>query len=471
MSFVWNTQKIAEILNLPLSGPNQSITGITTDSRKVLKGSLFIAIKGDVHDGHSFIPQVIEAGAAAVISETAVSIPNGSQAQIFQVLSSLDAIRKLAHFYRKQFTIPVIGVVGAVGKTTTKELIASLFEGRYTSVLKTEGSENGFLGIPITLLKMKPDTQVAVIEIGIDEIGAMTQHLDIVEPTHVILTKNGPEHLHQLKTVEIAAEEELKAFDHALAHKIPMAINLSDEYVFNWFQKNRSKLDPKNYLTYSLNRNDRPRNLGTWSAEQSLLTVELNEAGKITEETFPTPLPGEHHAHNLLAAISLVHFFKLTSSELTQGLSTFKTAYGRTEIYHLDGGVDVIGDHYNSNPTSLLAAISLLTSKKGAPHYHAALGDMLELGDKEEQFHREMAPSIVKSGVTHVWLYGPRMKWLDDELKKLHFANVRHFDTHEALTQTLKASLGNRDQVLVKGSRGMKMEKVLKSLLGQEVKH
>ena len=125
----------------------------------------------------------------------------------------------------------------------------------------------------------------------------------------------------------------------------------------------------------------------------------------------------------------------------------------------------MIGDHYNSNPTSLLAALALLTSKKAAPHFHAALGDMLELGDGEEKFHRDMALPIVQSGVTHVWLYGNRMKWLADELAKLKHPHVSHFETHEALTQALKSKLSARDQILVKGSRGMKMEKVLKALL------
>lgn len=465
MSFAWNTHKVAEILSLKPSLQNFRIQNITLDSRQVQKGSLFIAIKGDTHDGHEFIEKAIQAGAAAVVSEK--KITEGSDScEVFQVPSSLDAIRTLAYSYRKSHSIPFIAVVGAVGKTTTKEIISSLLEGKFAHVLKTEGSQNGFLGIPLTLLRLKPETEVAVIEIGIDEIGAMEKHLNLVEPTHAILTKIGPEHLHQLKTIDIAAEEELKAFDYGLAHKVPLAVNLSDEYVFNWFQKNRSRLDPKLYVTYSMSPSDRAQILGSYSLDQNQLTVETHIGGVIEDERFSTPLPGVHHALNLLAALSMCRFFKLSTEELHQGLSTFKTAYGRTEIYHLENEIDVIGDHYNSNPTSLLAAITLLTSKKGAPHYHAALGDMLELGDAEEQFHREIAPKILSSGVTHVWLYGDRMKWLRDELNQLKFKNVQHFDSHKALTQNLKKSLSPKDQILVKGSRGMKMESVLKSLIG-----
>ncbi len=458
MNFQWNTLKISEILGLGHLGASQKILEITTDSRSAKPGSVFIAIKGDSLDGHSFIPQAISQGATAIISEHPGTNPNGS---FFQVPSTLDAIRKLAHTYRKAFSIPMIAVVGAVGKTTTKELLGSLLQGKYTHVMKTEGSQNGFLGIPITLLQLKPETEIAIIEIGIDEIGAMDQHLALVEPTHAILTKNGPEHLHQLKTVEIAAEEELKAYDYSLQHQIPIALNLSDVFVSQWVKRHSSKISKTISKSYSLSSTDQPEYLGTYSSQKHELSVK----GPGIEATFQCPLPGEHHAHNLLAAITLSQFFKLSVDEIMTGLQTFKTAYGRTEVYQLPRQIRVIGDYYNSNPTSLDAALKLLTSEKGAPAYHAALGDMLELGENEEQFHRSMAQSIMKLGVTHVWLYGPRMKWLDSELRMKGFQNSAHFESHDELTQSMRSSLQPGAQVLIKGSRGMKMEKVLKALL------
>ena len=430
----WNTQKIAETLKLTHSGQSKEISDITTDSRAVKPGSLFIAIKGDSMDGHDFIQSAIEKGAVAIIVDRSVTVPPGIS--IFQVSSTMNAIRTLAHTYRLSFSIPFVGVVGSVGKTTTKELISSLLHGKFDRVHKTVGSQNGFLGIPLTLLALKRDDQIAVIEIGIDEIGAMEQHLKLVEPTHLIVTTLGPEHLHQLKTVEIAVEEELKAFDYGMNQEKKLAINLADPWVKLWFQAHSTRLLPQNFITYE-------------KAESSFLQI------------YPSPLPGVHNEHNLLGAVTLGTLLGLTREEMEKGLKTFKTAFGRTEIHQLSNDITVIGDYYNSNPTSLVAALELLKSKN---KNHAALGDMLELGTHEEIFHREIAKEIIKNKIDHVYLYGPRMKWLLDELEKQKFSGAIHFETLEDLTLQLKQKIQPHDHVLIKGSRGMKMEVVLKML-------
>ena len=293
----------------------------------------------------------------------------------------------------------------------------------------------------------------------------MDQHLTLVEPTHLILTATGPEHLHQLKTVDIAANEELKAFDYALKHGLPFAINLSDEYVSGWYQRNQQALTATLIRTYSL----RPINptsvladyIGKYAPEKGILQV--SHQGKVT--SFHLPLPGEHHAHNLLAALTLSSFFNLSLGQLQQGLAQFKTAYGRTEVYKLKNNIEVIGDYYNSNPTSVKAALQLLTEKECKGQTHAVLADMLELGDDEETFHRELAPLIISHSISKVWLYGERMKWLFDALKKLNYTAIQHFANYDELIQALNQNIHTNDFVLVKGSRGMKMEIVLKGLL------
>lgn len=430
----WNTQRIAEILHLSKPINSNVIQQITIDTRTIQAGSLFVAIKGDTMDGHNFIASAIEKGAIAIISEKPVAVP--AHVTLFQVSSTLKAIRELAHAYRLTFNIPFIGVVGSVGKTTTKELIASLLRGKYEWVRKTEGSQNGFLGIALTLLSLDPKDQIAVIEIGIDDIGAMEQHLVIVEPTHLIITALGPEHLHQLKTVEIAASEELKAFDYGMNQEKKLAINLADSFVKNWFTKHSSELIAKNYLTY-----------------EKIPTDFLAD--------FPSPLPGAHHEHNLLAAVTMGKLLGLTTSEMQAGLKTFKTAFGRTEIYELPNQVSVIADYYNSNPTSLIAALQLL---KGKHKKIAVLGDMLELGDQEELFHRQIAKEIIKCNIDGTFLFGTRMKWLLDELNRNQYTKAIHFESHALLVEELKKNISSHDQILIKGSRGMKMETVLKLL-------
>ena len=457
MSFTWTVHTTARMLGLPAPTTDAPILSITTDSRRVVPGSLFIAIRGDTPDGHAFLAESIRKGAVAVISE----IPGENvQAAWFHTPSTLDAIRKLARAWRESLSLPLIGVVGAVGKTTTKELLASILQGHFQRVLKTEGSQNGFLGIPLTLLDLKPDTSAGVIEIGIDEIGAMEQHMRLVEPTQVVLTRTGPEHLHQLKTVEIAAEEELKAFDWALERKVPIALNLQDPFVKSWVLAHKKELNSSPHFTYSMDAGDPADFMGTFSSDSGTLSV--RHQGKTHE--FSSPLPGEHHAQNLLAALVVSHFFKLTESEIKTGLSNFKTAYGRTEIHDLPQGIRVIGDYYNSNPTSLEAALRLLASSKGAGHLHAALGDMLELGDQEEAFHRDFATLLPGLGIERVWLYGNRMKWLHDSLIQIGFSGSRHFESLDGLSTELKKSMAPGDHILIKGSRGMRMESVLKAL-------
>lgn len=465
MSFSWSTQKIASLLHVPASR-EIPIAQITTDSRAVQPGSLFVAIKGDQFDGHDFIEQSIAKGAAAILTEKPVANPG--DAIVFQVQSTLQAIRKLSAAYRAQFPIPVIGVVGAVGKTTTKELLSSILQGKFPQVLKTEGSLNGYLGIPLTLLRLRPEHQVAVIEIGIDEIGAMEQHLAVVQPTHVILTANGPEHLHQLKTVEIAASEELKALDYAFDRELPMALNLSDEFVLRWYAKHAKQFRGEHAVTYSLRQNIPSQLQPTFTGEERAEANELRITAQGLDLRLPTPLPGTHHAHNLLAAVAMASFFGMTTGEIEAGLRTFKTAFGRTEIYPLDGGTEIIGDYYNSNPTSVRAALQLLQSRaSGGRNTHAVLGDMLELGSDEERFHRELATMLESTQIRNVWLYGPRMKWLREELEKRGFAAVRHFETHPALVEALQPAIRPGDRILIKGSRGMRMEKVLEPLIGK----
>lgn len=439
----------------------KNLSAITTDSRQAKPGSLFVAIQGDQHDGHNFILKAIESGASAVLGESSKlssellnQIP--SHVTVYKVESSLQAIRSIAKEYKSFFKIPFVGVVGSVGKTTTKEMISSILSGKFSSILKTEGSQNGFLGIAITLLELKTHHEVAVIEIGIDEIGAMDEHLALVEPNLVICTATGPEHLHQLKTVEIAAAEEIKALEYGLQNGQQIAVNLDDSYIAAFAKKHQIK------------ENDRIKLYALQNYSQETLEV--------GGETYRLPLPGEHHARNLLGAIQVAKLLGLNHTEITKGLATFKAAFGRTNIVQKSLSSDpsqsflLIEDFYNSNPTSCEAALKLLASKaqKQTDHTIAVLGDMLELGEQEEQFHRELAKVISTLNIRTVFLYGPRMKWLKDELSKTGFKGKHdHFESHESLGQSLKTAITHTTgstTVLLKGSRGMKMETVLKSL-------
>jgi len=450
---------------LKVSGANSSsgVTHLTTDSRKITPGCLFVAIPGEKFDGHAFIAQAIEAGAAGVICRhgTAVAEPLKARCRILEVSDTQETYRMLGGAWRRTFSdIPVILVAGSVGKTTTKELLAALLEGKHPGrVLKTSGSQNGFLGIPMTLLELRRERHdIAVVEVGIDEPETMIHHAALVQATHSVLTAIGPEHLEKLIDIKTVAREEAIALEETVRLGGRAAVNLDDLYI----EPLARSLPVTRIRTYSLN--GRPAQVQGELAPDGTLRVSATGHPMFT---IRTPLPGEHHARNLLAATTLALEVGLSPADIMRGLGDFKGAKGRTEIRPLPGDIRVIADHYNANPSSMLAAFEILktTPCTAGASRHAVLGDMLELGQDEENWHRNLAAPLLEAGPASVLLHGPRMRWLADELKALGYRGwCSHHETQEELVSRLQSFLNSGDIILLKGSRGMRMEKVLDAL-------
>lgn len=438
---------------------------ITSDSRKAMGGSLFVALPGDHFDGHEFITAAVQAGAEAVLG-TAGKIPAGLPAdvEVFAVPDSLEAYRTLAHAWRKRLTIPVVVVAGSVGKTTTKELLAAILRGRYRNVVSTQGSQNGFVGIPMTLLSVPMNADIAVIEVGIDEPGAMVKHLALVEPTHACLTAIGPEHLEKLIDIATVAREESLALLGPAKNGAAVIVQLDDP----WIAKIAEKLPPQaNTWTCTLHSAGTIAEksiFGEYFADRDTLKVNLFNGSGFE---LPMPVPGAHNAGNLIVAVTIARSLELSPIEIQRGLATFRGAAGRSELRVLSGPTPVLCDYYNANPTSVEAGLDLLASvatKHGSKKKVAVLGDMLELGEGEEGFHRGLAKKILEAKVDLVFLYGKRMAWLADELKKPLGARVKHFLTHSDLAAALSGEFRSGDALLIKGSRGMKMEEIWKQI-------
>ncbi|MEK6579215.1 MAG: Mur ligase family protein, partial [Bdellovibrionota bacterium] len=205
---------------------------VTTDSRKIQRGCLFVALKGDRFDGHAFIDSAIRSGAAGILVKKGTKIPkSGPPIEIFEVDDTLEAYRALAGAWRREFDIPVVVVAGSVGKTTTKELLTSLLRAKWPNVLKTEASQNGFIGVAMTLLELRPEHDAAVIEVGIDEPGAMEKHIPLICANAVVLTAIGPEHLEKLIDIETVAKEECKAFELIAKTGGTVFVNLDDPWI------------------------------------------------------------------------------------------------------------------------------------------------------------------------------------------------------------------------------------------------
>ena len=443
-----------------------AFTSITTDSRKIIPGCLFVALKGEQFDGHTFIDQALATGAAGVICQPGTAVKNEGKAAIYFVDDTLEAYRRLAHYWRKDFSIPMIGVAGSVGKTTTKEFLAAILSGKYKSVLKTQGSQNGFIGIPMTLLELKAEHQCAVIEIGIDEIGAMAKHMELVNPNSSILTAIGPEHLEKLIDLPTVAREEGLALSYVGQHGGMVVINLDDP----WIRPHAKTLRLGRKFCFSMMESGASEAPGVQAA-RGQLTPDGNELEVRfwTQENkkFKLPIPGAHNAANLLGAVTMAKALGLTTEEIERGLASFSGIYGRSEVKKM-GGMTVICDYYNANPSSVQAGLSLLkdlakkSAEAGSKRW-ACLADMLELGTDELKLHRELAKQIIEDRVENVLLYGTRMEALLEELKSSQFSGqLEHFASQAKLAERLISGVKASDTVLIKGSRGMKMEEVFK---------
>lgn len=466
---------ISKALNL---SPSQTAThvgadfqSICTDSRKISSGALFVAITGDQFDGHQFIPMALEKGATGILTEKAIGSPAPfiePSIAIYQVPSTVEAYGKIAKAWRELFQIPVIGVTGSNGKTTTKELLTSILQGHYSNVLKTQGSQNGFVGIPMTLLELRAEHQAAVIEIGIDEIGAMEKHIALVHPTHILQTIIGPEHLEKLIDLHTVAKEELRALSLVDQYHGVLILNFDDPYIHKASHGFKSKQQYSCSLaTGSSSEHPSPSPFHLCAKIHSKTNELVCSGIGLQQERFSLPLPGRHNSVNLLIAITAALSLGLTPQEIKKGLSRFQAAEGRTEIKKILNHSLALCDYYNANPSSMQAALKLLTelsAKTALPSKRwACLGDMLELGPNEEQFHRNLATVILQEKTENVLLFGPRMKFLFQELQTQGFPGIlQYFSAQEQMGQFLVKHFQEGDVLLIKGSRGMKMENIWK---------
>jgi UDP-N-acetylmuramoyl-tripeptide--D-alanyl-D-alanine ligase len=469
-----DSQWISEALSLN-DRPPVYFQSLTTDSRKIKTGSLFIAIVGEKMDGHSFITSAVQMGATGIVAQKG-KVPTGLPQHIvvFEVEDTTEAFRQIAKVWRNRFSIPVICVAGSVGKTTTKEILASILRGKYEHVVNTQGSQNGYLGIPMTLMDITPQTEIAVIEVGIDEIGAMKKHIDLVSPTLSLLTTIGPEHLEKLKDLETVTAEESLALSMTAAHEGITIAQLDDPCLKDTIQ-NLSNY-PQLWCSHFVETGTQdtlpdfkiPHLIrGEWndhdpkSSQKIRVTTHLGASFDLS-----MPVQGKHNARNLLLATTAALALDLSPIEIQRGLSTFQGAYGRSELKMLPRNTAVLCDYYNANPSSVEAGIDLLSQiakQNKTQSRWIILGDMLELGDLEEKLHRDLADKITLSHPAGVLLYGPRMKWLQQELIQRGFkGKLAHLTTHESLVTQLLAWFNLGDALLIKGSRGMKMEEVWK---------
>lgn len=453
--------------NAAFTGRKQTTlySGVSIDSRKIKEGMLFVALKGDRFDGHDFIHQAIDAGAHGVIyqADRCVEIP--STIGSYRVTDSLSALRKMAASHRLRLNCPVVAVAGSVGKTTTKELLAAMLRGKFAAVVSTENSENGHIGVPLTILKASDSCGALVVEIGIDRPGSMLSHLELVRPTVGIVTAITPEHLEGLGDMETVAKEECLCLRWVANHGGQIALNLDDERTAAIESELRGM--SKFVWSYQLTT---PAGKSHPGFHGTLRHCDISHRNKLliagnngNSSELDVPLPGVHNARNLLGAVVIAQALSLNAEQMRNGLKTFSSSEGRSVIAKSKNGAVVLCDYYNASPASMAAAFQTLYDLKGRTDGRlvAILGDMLELGEQEEKLHRGLADELTRLNFDIVFCYGPRMKWLEDALRRNGFTGRAEASNDlNLLIDRLRKMLRAEDVLLIKGSRGMRMEQV-----------
>jgi UDP-N-acetylmuramoyl-tripeptide--D-alanyl-D-alanine ligase len=430
------------------------ISGACIDTRKVQTGNLYVPLRGRYVDGHQFVETAKSNGAGAALWQK--DIPNPpTDFPILMVEDVLTALQELARAYRDELNLKVIGVTGSNGKTTTKDMVANILSQKY-KVQKTEGNYNGREGLPLTVLSLNEETEIAVLEMGMSAKGEIEFLTKLARPDVAIITNIGEAHLQDLGSREAIANAKLEIVQGLSSNGL--LIYMGDEPLLNERVQALTGINVKTFGKQQSN-NVFPVHVRQEEAG-SVFSVNIAPA-----ESLFIPVLGEYNVLNSLAAILSGIEFGLSMEEIKGGLSSIKLTAMRMEM--LDGikGTRIINDAYNASPTSMKAAINLIKDLDEKRIKIVVLGDMLELGDNEKEFHREIGRGLDPSKIKYVFTFGERGKYIAEDAKRLYSSeSVFSFLDKQELIKSLKEVIQGNELILVKASRGMKLEEVVSSL-------
>ncbi len=454
----------AKMLPEAVSAEHTQAQSVVLDSRLVEPGGIFIATRGEHVDGHSFIDQVFGAGALGVICEEAPVQPKGAY---ILVEDSFLALKDLAEYYRSQLDIKVVGITGSVGKTSTKEFVASVLSQKYR-VLKTEGNYNNEVGLPLTVLRIREDCEVAVLEMGISDFGEMHRLSKIAKPDVCLITNIGQCHLENLGTRDGILKAKTEIFDF-MQEGGQICLNGDDDKLVT-IREVRGSIPVffgcgSNNAVYADNYEN--RGLIGSRAQIHMKGIAGHDACSFEAEI---PLPGEHMLYNALAATAAGMLFGLTAEEIQEGIRTVKAVDGRSHVIRTDR-LTLIDDCYNANPVSMKAALDLLHMTElsevfeDAARKVAVLGDMFELGTDEAALHREVGVYAAKKQIDVLVCVGNLCKYMYEGAQAVRsVTNCYYFEDKEALEAQMDTVIQDGDLVLVKASHGMHFEELIKML-------
>ena len=430
-------------------------TGVTTDSRAVKPGELFVALKGGNFDGHDYCVKAAELGAAGVVvSRDVEGLPAG--VSVFKVEDTLLAYQQLAHAYRlKQQGLKVFAITGSNGKTSTKDLLAACLSAKY-KVVKTQGNFNNEIGLPKTLLSIQPDTDIAVVEMGMRGLGQIAELCRIAEPDSGLITNVGETHMELLGSMENIGKAKSEIVVDLPSDGFAV-LNGDNEYVLAAAGKTKAQVV---YFGLGESCDYRGSDIVT-SALGTTFTCTEKKSGKSVSVRLQ--LIGEHNVYNALSAIAGAACYGVPLEDSAKALATARLTGSRQEIIYI-GDITFINDAYNASPASMEAALKTLAEAKKAAHGAvrtiAVLADMLELGAISEDAHRRVGRWAVENGVDYVLTYGPEAAYISEEVKKLG-GETCHYADRQGAADKLRQLATAGDIILLKGSNSMQVGKML----------
>ncbi|MFA4991948.1 MAG: UDP-N-acetylmuramoyl-tripeptide--D-alanyl-D-alanine ligase [Candidatus Omnitrophota bacterium] len=437
-----------------LSGNEDDIvTGVSTDTRRIKSGELFLAIKGERFDGHSFILDAVSRGAGGVlVQEGGITNANFKMPDVsfVSVSDSVKALGDIAKFHRSRFDIPVIGITGSNGKTTSKEMIAGILNKKF-NVLKNFGTENNNIGVPLTLIRVTTEHEIAVLEMGTNHLGEIRRLAEIARPTVAVITNIGPSHLEYLEDLDTVLKAKAEIFER-MRPEDKVVLNADDEML--------KKVKTKSRVIRFGVEGDADFRAEKIEVEADGINFKLNNKWDIALSTL-----GRHNVYNALCAIASVWDFGVDIEDIKDALREFRGASMRMEVRRL-GDIKIINDTYNANPLSMKQAIDVLKDITTKGRKVLVAGDMLELGTLSGRFHHLVGKQAAESGVDFIVAVGKLAEHVARGAqeagmngKKIKLCNLTK-EARAAMATLIKKG----DTVLVKGSRAMRMEEIVEEL-------
>ena len=454
--------KVKEILKVTkgkmLFGNEElEVENFSKDTRTIQKGDIYIGIKGEKFDGSNFWNQALDAGATAVIvSNIQISKEEKEKYKdktIIQVEDTFEALYEIAKYKRSLYNIPVIAVTGSVGKTSTKDIIASVVSQKYKT-LKTEGNNNNNIGLPLTILKLK-DHEALVVEMGMNHFGEISLLTNIAKPTLAVITNIGTSHIGNLGSRENILKAKLEILE---GMKIPrVIINNDNDLLHKWYEENKEKIE---IHTYGINN----------SSDVIAEKIELGEEkSKFVVKTssekvnIGVPVGGEHFVYNALCGFIVGKVLGLTAKEIQNGISKFELTKKRMDIRVLKNGATLINDSYNASYESMKASLKYLSSRTDLRKI-AVLGDMLELGDFSKELHEKVGEEVANDNIDVLICRGEFAKNIISKANKNKKTQCILLQNNEEILSKLQEILKEGDGVLIKASNGMKFYEICQKL-------